>query len=384
MDVSFLQNKSVVVRADLNVPLTENNIVDDTRIRYFLPTLRQLIQYCNRIILISHLGRPKQYDKRYSLQPIVSRLQELSQQKIQLCQNLDDIHQATQKIVMLENIRFFSEESKNDEEFAKILANLADVYIMDAFSVAHRRHASIYGALKYAKHVITGPLMQKEITNLNKVLQNPKQPLLAIISGAKISTKLPILENIAHKATTIATGGGIANTLLAQKFNIGKSLHENIDIVQIMQNKELQNKLMQPVDVKTTKEIHDKSKCFTTTLAEISQDDIIVDIGPQTIELICAEIKKAQTILWNGPLGIFEIDNFSQGTKKIAQAIANSNAFSVVGGGETVAVINKLKLQNKISYISTAGGAFLAFIAGETLPALKILQQRNILINIFK
>jgi phosphoglycerate kinase len=382
-----LRGKRVFLRADLNVPQDDSGrITDDSRIRASVPGIRAALDAGARLMVTSHLGRPKEGEFRAedSLAPVAHRLSELLGAPVPLRANWIDageVAPAAGQIVLLENCRLNRGEKKNDELLAKKMAALCDVYVNDAFGTAHRAEATTQGIAKFAPVACAGPLMAAEIDALSRALGNPARPLVAIVAGSKVSTKLTILESLAAKVDQLIVGGGIANTfLLASGANIGKSLAEP-DLVGEA------NKVMAairakggdvplPVDVVCAKEFSASATAQTKAASEVADDDLILDIGPKSAQALAAILRNAGTILWNGPVGVFEFDQFGGGTRTIAQAIAESKAFSIAGGGDTVAAINKYGIAGRISYISTAGGAFLEFLEGKTLPAIEILEAR--------
>jgi phosphoglycerate kinase len=379
-----LTGKRVLVRVDLNVPLQDGAIADDTRIRASLPGIKHALSKNARLMLVSHLGRPTegQFDEKESLAPVARRLSELLGQPVPLKRDwLDGVDVAPGQVVLLENCRFNKGEKKNDEALAKKMATLCDVYVNDAFATAHRAEATTHGIAKYAPVACAGPLLAAEVGALTKALQHPARPLVAIVGGAKVSTKLTILAELARKVDQLIVGGGIANTfMLAAGMKIGKSLCEP-DLVNEAKRVigEIQAKggsVPLPVDVVCAKEFSATAAATTKPADQVADDDLILDVGPRTAAALSQMLSKAATIVWNGPLGVFEHDQFAGGTKALAQAIAASNAFSLAGGGETVAALAKFGVTDKIGYVSTAGGAFLEFLEGKTLPAIDILEQR--------
>ena len=381
-----LQNKRVIIRVDLNVPLEAGKITNDARIRAILPTLQKAISKQARILLLSHLGRPKEgeYNEAYSLKPVAKQLSLLLKMPVRFADHwLDGIEIKPGEIVLAENVRFNKGEKANEASLAKKMAALCDVFIMDAFGTAHRAEASTAGISQYAPIAVAGPLLIKELTTLQQVMQSPKRPLVAIIGGAKVSDKLQLLKSLIEKVDVLIVGGGIANTFIAAAgYPVGSSLYEP-DLIPIA--KELFNfaksravQLVLPSDVVVAKEILATASSHITELSTVQKDEKILDIGPNSAEQYVEIVKNAATILWNGPLGVFEIEAFSKGTEALANAIAASQAFSVAGGGETLAAIEKYKVSDKISYISTGGGAFLEYLEGKTLPAVAALENSTI------
>jgi len=378
--------KRVFIRADLNVPQDDaGNITEDTRIRASLPGIEHALKAGAAVMVTSHLGRPAEgkLEPGDSLAPIAMRLSEMLGRPVPLVQNWVDggFKVAPGEVVMLENCRVNKGEKKNDEALARKMAALCDVYVNDAFGTAHRAEATTHGMARFAPVACAGPLMVAELDALGKALHNPARPLVAIVAGAKVSTKLTILKSLAAKVDQLIVGGGIANTfMLAAGLPIGKSLAEPelvgeaLAVMEIMKARGARVPL--PTDVITANDLSVLARANRIAVAEVRPDDKILDIGPQTAAMLAALIVKAGTIVWNGPVGVFEYDQFASGTRTIAHAIANSKAFSIAGGGDTLAAIAKFGITDKISYISTGGGAFLEFIEGKKLPAVGILEQR--------
>lgn len=385
IDVS---GKKVLVRCDFNVPLEDGNITDDNRIVGALPTIKYLLKQNAKIILCSHMGRPKgEYNKKYSLAPVAERLSILLDKNIILASDVigeDAISKANVlkkgEILLLENVRFHKEETKNDPEFAKKLASLAEVYVNDAFGTAHRAHASTAGVAEYLP-AVCGFLIQKEIDVMGSALSNPKRPFVAILGGAKVSDKIGVISNLIEKVNTLIIGGAMAYTFdksLGGK--IGKSLceYDKLDMAKALIKKAEEKgvKFLLPVDTVCAKEFSNDSerKIFTTN--EIPDDYMGLDIGPKTIKLFAEELKGAGTVVWNGPMGVFEMENFAKGTKAVAQAIADSGAVSIIGGGDSAAAVEKFNLSDKITHISTGGGASLEFLEGLELPGIAALNDK--------
>jgi phosphoglycerate kinase len=381
-----LAGKRVFIRADLNVPQDEaGNITEDTRIRASLPGIEHALKSGAAVMVTSHLGRPAEgtLEPGDSLAPIAKRLSEMLGRPVPLVRNWVDGGFAVKpgEVVMLENCRVNQGEKKNDEALARKMAALCDVYVNDAFGTAHRAEATTHGLARFAPVACAGPLMAAELDALGRALRNPARPLVAIVAGAKVSTKLTILKSLAAKVDQLIVGGGIANTfMLAAGLPIGKSLAEPLlvgearAIIELMKARGAQVPL--PVDVVVANDLSVLARANRVTATEVRPDDKILDIGPQSAAMLAALIAKAGTVVWNGPVGVFEYEQFAAGTKTIAHAIANSKAFSIAGGGDTLAAIAKFGIIDKISYISTGGGAFLEFIEGKKLPAVEILEQR--------
>jgi len=383
-----LQGKRVFIRADLNVPQDDaGNITEDTRIRASVPAIKAAVAAGAKVMVTSHLGRPTEgeFKAEDSLAPVAARLSELLGQPVELKQNwvdgagLENL-QAGQ-VVLLENVRVNKGEKKNNDELAQKMAKLCDIYVNDAFGTAHRAEASTHGIAKFAPVASAGPLLAAELDALGKALGAPARPLLAIVAGSKVSSKLSILKALADKVDNLIVGGGIANTFMkAVGLNIGKSLVENElveeakAIIDIMAKRGAQVPI--PVDVVCAKEFSPTAVATVKDVADVADDDMILDIGPKTAATLAAQIAAAGTIVWNGPVGVFEFDQFGEGTKTLALAIATSKAFSIAGGGDTLAAIAKYGITEQIGYISTGGGAFLEFLEGKTLPAVEILTQR--------
>ena len=381
-----IRHKKLFIRADLNVPFGQNGqISDDTRIQACLPLLEYAINQQAKILLTSHRGRPQegQASEKESLAPIAQKLTELLGQEVALIKNWleQDISLQAGQIVLLENCRFNKGEMACDEALSKKLGSMCDIFVMEAFATAHRKQATTYGIAKYAPQAIAGVLLHQEISSLRKALASPQKPMLAIVAGSKVSSKLTILENLAKKVDQLILGGGIANTfLLAAGKNIGKSLYEP-DLIEsakhLLEKMHCQGGTIPlPSDVVVAKELSSNAKGRICSVDEVGDEEMILDIGPNTCEAFHKMIQEAKTIVWNGPVGVFELSEFETGTKKLAESIASSHAFSIAGGGDTIAAINKFHIASKLSYISTAGGAFLEFLEGKPLPAIEILEAR--------
>ncbi|WP_308924216.1 phosphoglycerate kinase [Janthinobacterium sp. J1-1] len=388
IDQNALQGKRVFIRADLNVPQDDSGkITEDTRIRASVPAIRAALAAGAAVMVTSHLGRPTEgeFKPADSLAPVAVRLSELLGQAVELKQDWIDgaglESLAAGQVVLLENVRVNKGEKKNSDELAQKMAKLCDIYVNDAFGTAHRAEASTHGIAKFAPVACAGPLLAAELDALGKALHAPARPLLAIVAGSKVSSKLTILKALSDKVDNLIVGGGIANTFMkAVGLNVGKSLVEAelVDeakaIIEIMAQRGAQVPI--PVDVVCAKEFSPTATATVKDVADVADDDMILDIGPKTAALLAEQIGAAGTIVWNGPVGVFEFDQFGHGTKTLALAIAESKAFSIAGGGDTLAAIAKYDITDKISYISTGGGAFLEFLEGKTLPAVEVLVQR--------
>ncbi|MFV2054963.1 MAG: phosphoglycerate kinase [Thiohalomonadales bacterium] len=379
-----LSGKRVLIRQDLNVPIKNGKVTSDKRIRASMPTIEHAMKAGAKIMLMSHLGRPEEgvYNEEFSLSPVAAHLSGLLGKEVRLIKNwLDGVDVAAGEVVICENVRFNEGEKKDDEALSKKMAALCDIYVMDAFGTAHRAHASTHGVAKYAAQVCGGPLLMGELDALSKALDNPARPMVAIVGGSKVSTKLTVLESLSEKVDQLIVGGGIANTFIASEgFNVGKSLYE-ADLVNVAKKLSGQAKaggsdIPVPMDVVCGKEFSETATASLKNVLDVEDDDMIFDIGPKTSENLAQIIKNAGTIVWNGPVGVFEFDQFAAGTKALALAIADSNAFSIAGGGDTLAAVDKYEIADKISYISTGGGAFLEFLEGKVLPAVAVLEQR--------
>ncbi|MDR1778027.1 MAG: phosphoglycerate kinase [Desulfovibrio sp.] len=378
-----VKGKILVVRQDLNVPMKQGVISNDKRIRAALPTLRDALARGAGVIVLSHLGRPTegQYAEEFSLKPVAARLSELLGQNVPLVKEIEQVKVAPGQCVLLENVRFLKGEKKNDPDLASAFAAMGDVYVMDAFGAAHRAHASTEGAIRRASVACAGPLMAAELAAFAKVLDKPARPLAAIIGGAKVSTKLTLLENLLSKVDCLIVGGGIANTFLAAAgFNVGTSLCEPelIDEAKkiMAKAKSLDKEMPLPVDVTTAVELAPGQKAVTRDVSSVPADEMILDIGPKTVNLYETLLAKAATVVWNGPVGAFETEPFGAGTKALARTLADSDAFVVVGGGDSVAAVEGYGLADKMGYISTGGGASLELLEGKLLPSVAALQDR--------
>ena len=379
-----LKGKRVLIREDLNVPVQKGVVTSDARIRAALPTVRLALEKGARVVLLSHLGRPEEgkFDPEFSLAPVAAKLSELLGKPVPLVQNwLTGVDVKSGSVVLCENVRFNRGEKKDNEALARQMAALCDVFVMDAFGTAHRAEASTHGVAKFAPTACAGPLLVAELEALERALAKPARPLVAIVAGSKVSTKLTILESLLDKVDKLIVGGGIANTFLAATgLKVGKSLYEK-DMLAIA-SKLLQHarergaEIPLPVDVVVAREFAATAHADVRPVDQVGDDEMILDIGPDTAEQLGEVLKSAGTIIWNGPVGVFEFDQFGEGTHAIAQAIARSKAFSLAGGGDTLAAIEKYGVEDGISYISTGGGAFLEFVEGKTLPAVAVLEQR--------
>ncbi|MDA9108804.1 phosphoglycerate kinase [Woeseiaceae bacterium] len=376
-----LSDKKVLIREDLNVPILNGEISSDARIRAILPTLDIALKANCAILIMSHMGRPTEgeYNSDYSLEPIAGHLSNLLGKEVSFISDwYDGVEVACGEIVLLENVRFEVGEKKNDELLSRKMAELCDIFIMDAFACSHRAHASTCGIIDYAKMACAGPLLSKELDALEMSFKEPKKPVVAIVGGSKVSTKLGVLKSLSGLVDYLILGGGIANTFIkASGYNIGNSLHEEsmLNIAQSMLSDAVKScQIPEIIDVVVAKEFSSQSRANTKMIEEVASDDLILDIGPKTAEIFSKIISQAQTIIWNGPLGVFEFDQFGLGTKAIAKAIAQSKGFSAAGGGDTLAAIEKYEIVDDISYISTGGGAFLEFIEGKPLPSVEALK----------
>ena len=376
-----LRGQRVLIREDLNVPIKDGAISSDARLRAALPTIKMALQLGTKVMVMSHLGRPQEgvYDEQFSLAPVADYLGAKLQCHVRLQKDwLHGVDINDGELVMLENCRFNVGEKANDDALAKKMAALCDVYVNDAFGTAHRAQASTHGIAKFVKIACAGPLLVAELDALGKALDNPKRPFIAIVGGSKVSTKLRVLETLADKVDQLIVGGGIANTFLAASgCAIGKSLYEpNL----VANAKALMEKtaIPLPTDVVTAKEFSETATATTQDAANVAADEMIMDVGPDTALHLASIIKNARTIIWNGPLGVFEFDQFGGGTEILSHAIAASSAFSIAGGGDTLAAVDKYNIADQVSYISTGGGAFLEFVEGKELPAVAILEQRGL------
>ncbi|MBK80679.1 MAG: phosphoglycerate kinase [Gammaproteobacteria bacterium] len=375
-----LNGKRVLIREDLNVPIKDGRVTSDTRIRAALPTLQAALDANAAVIVMSHLGRPEEgrYDEAFSLAPVAVRLGELLGRDVALIRDwrITGAGVNPGEIALLENVRFLEGEKKDADALAEQLAGLCDVFVMDAFATAHRAQASTHGVARFAPVACAGPLLAAELDALEQALAEPRRPLVAIVGGAKVSTKLEVLDALADLADRIIVGGGIANTFIAAAGKpVGQSLYEP-DLVEAARRIAAKVDVPLPVDVMVGKRFAEDEPAVVKTLDEVAEDDMIFDIGPETARRWAAGLNDAGTVLWNGPVGVFEFDQFGEGTRVLAEAIAASDAFSIAGGGDTLAAIDKYGVADGISYISTGGGAFLEFVEGKTLPAVAVLASR--------
>ncbi len=380
-----LKGKRVLIRQDLNVPIKDGKVASDKRIRASLPTIQHCIEQGAKVMLMSHLGRPTEgeYDEQFSMKPVADHLSTLLGKEVPLIKDyLDHAPQLNDgDVVLLENVRFNVGEKKDDETLAKKYAALCDIYVMDAFGTAHRAQASTHGVGLFAPVACAGPLLAGELEALGKALHEPARPMVAIVGGSKVSTKLTVLESLSRIVDQLIPGGGIANTFIAANgHNVGKSLVEEDLIPEAKRLMEAARakggEIPVPTDVVVGKEFSESAEATIKKVDEVADDDMIFDIGPETAERFAEMMKNAGTIVWNGPVGVFEFDQFGEGTKTLGLAIAESSAFSIAGGGDTLAAVDKYGIADKISYISTGGGAFLEFLEGKTLPAVAMLEKR--------
>ena len=374
-----LNGKRVFIRADLNVPVKDGKVTSDARIRATIPTLKLALEKGAKVMVTSHLGRPTEgeFKPEDSLQPVVDYLNEHLDVPVRLVRDyLNGVEVNAGEIVVLENVRINKGEKKNDPELGKKYAALCDVFIMDAFGTAHRAQASTYGVAEFAPVACAGPLLAAELDALGKALKEPARPMVAIVGGSKVSTKLEVLNSLSKIADQIIVGGGIANTFIAAAgHNVGKSLYE-ADLIPVAKELAASTDIPVPVDVRVGTEFSETAPATEKSVTEVKDDESIFDIGDKSAAQLAEIIKNAKTVLWNGPVGVFEFPNFRKGTEIISHAIANSDAFSIAGGGDTLAAIDLFDIADKISYISTGGGAFLEFVEGKVLPAVEILEKR--------
>jgi len=379
-----LANQRVLIREDLNVPIKDGRVTSAKRIQAALPTIQLALDKGAKVIVLSHRGRPTEgeFNQDESLQPIADYLKETCKINIRLEKDwLSGVEAEVGEVVLCENVRFQSGEKANEDLLAKKMASLCDVFVMDAFGTAHRAQASTHGVAKFAPIACAGPLLKNELDSLEQALSNPKRPMVAIVGGSKVSTKLTVLETLLDKVDQLIVGGGIVNTFLAATGKpVGKSLYEE-DLLetakQLLTKAEAKNtQIPLPLDAVCAKEFSETAKATVKSVDDVADDDMILDVGPQFAEQLASLMENAGTIVWNGPVGVFEIDAFANGTEVMAKAIGASQAFSIAGGGDTLAAVDKFGLEEQISYISTGGGAFLEYLEGKILPAVEILEQR--------
>lgn len=375
-----LKGKRVLIREDLNVPVKDGKVTSDARIRAALPTLQLALDAGARVMVMSHLGRPEEgvFDEAASLQPVADHLAGLLGREVPLVRDwLDGVEVGEGQLVLCENVRFNRGEKKDDEALSRKMAALCDIFVMDAFGTAHRAQASTHGVAKFAPVACAGPLLAAELDALGQALAAPAKPLVAIVGGSKVSTKLEVLESLADKVDQLVVGGGIANTFLAAAgLPVGKSLYE-ADLLDAARNIAAKVHIPLPVDVVVATEFSADAEATVKAVEDVAEDDMILDVGPKTAHIFAALMKEARTIVWNGPVGVFEFDQFGGGTQEMAEAIADSDAFSIAGGGDTLAAVDKYGIADRVSYISTGGGAFLEFLEGKTLPAVAMLESRG-------
>lgn len=377
-----LTGKRVLIREDLNVPLKDGKVTSDVRIKAALPTIEYALNAGAKVVVMSHLGRPKegvswQDQEQFSMAPVADYLGSLLGRSVRFERDwLQGLALDNGELVVVENVRFNQGEKADDEQLARQMANLCDIFVMDAFGTAHRAQASTHGVAKYAPVACAGPLLANELSALEKALANPQRPMVAIVGGSKVSTKLTVLESLSDIVDQLIVGGGIANTFLAASGQpVGKSLCEH-DLISQAQALMEKTQIPIPSDVVTAKEFSETASAEIKAAADVSEDDMILDIGPASGQALEAILQGAKTIIWNGPVGVFEFDQFGKGTEVLSRAIADSDAFSIAGGGDTLAAVDKYGIADRISYISTGGGAFLEYVEGKKLPAVAILEER--------
>lgn len=374
-----LAGKRVLIRADLNVPVKDGKITSDARIKASLPTIKSALEQGAKVMVTSHFGRPTEgeYNAEFSLQPVVDYLNNLLDVPVRLAKDyLDGVEVAPNELVVLENVRFNKGEKKDADDLAQKYAALCDVFVMDAFGTAHRAQASTHGVAKFSPVACAGPLLSNELDALGKALKNPQRPMVAIVGGSKVSTKLTVLDSLSKIADQLVVGGGISNTFIAaQGNNVGLSLYEK-DLIPEAQRLMASCNIPVATDVRVGKEFSETATATVKPATEVQDDEEILDLGDESAQQLAEIIRNAKTILWNGPVGVFEFPNFRKGTEIVARAIAESDAFSIAGGGDTLAAIDMFGIADQISYISTGGGAFLEFVEGKVLPAVEILEQR--------
>ena len=374
-----LKGKRVLIRSDLNVPVKDGKVTSDARIKASIPTIELALKQGAKVMVTSHFGRPTEgeYNAEYSLQPVVDYLNKALNVPVRLVKDyLDGVDVAPNELVVLENVRFNKGEKKNEDELTKKYAALCDVFVMDAFGTAHRAQGSTHGVAKFAPIACAGPLLANELDALGKALKSPARPMVAIVGGSKVSTKLTVLDSLSKIADQLIVGGGISNTFVAaQGLNVGKSLYE-ADLIPEAQRLMQISEIPLPSDVRVATEFSETAPATMKAVTDVQDDEQILDLGDDSAEVLAEIIRNAKTVLWNGPVGVFEFPNFRKGTEVIARAIAESDAFSIAGGGDTLAAIDLFGIADKISYISTGGGAFLEFVEGKVLPAVAILEER--------
>ena len=373
-----LSGKRVLIREDLNVPIKEGQVTSDARLLATLPTIQQAIASGAAVMLMSHLGRPEEgvWDTQFSLAPVAHRLTELLGVEVVLVKDWEHATPQSGQILLLENVRFNSGEKKNTEALSQRYAALCDIFVMDAFGTAHRAQASTHGVAQFAAQACAGPLLAAELSALKSALAQPARPMLAIVGGSKVSTKLAVLEQLAETCDSLIVGGGIANTFLAAAgYPVGCSLHEP-DLFDTARALLQKSHIPLPIDVVVAKAFSEDATATLKLASDVAADDMILDVGPQSAAAMVEELKLAETILWNGPVGVFEFESFSHGTAALARGVASSKAFSLAGGGDTLAAIDQFGVSDRVSYISTGGGAFLEYVEGKVLPAVAILEER--------
>ncbi len=375
-----LAGKRVLIRQDLNVPVKDGKVTSDARLQASLPTIKMALAKGAKVLLMSHLGRPTEgeYDEAYSLAPVAARLSELLGRPVPLVKDwLNGVDLKPGEVALCENVRFNRGEKKNDDALAQRMAALCDIFVMDAFGTAHRAQASTHGVAKYAPVACAGPLLAAELKALGKALEHPEKPLVAIVGGSKVSSKLTVLESLVTLVDQLIVGGGIANTFLVAKgYNVGKSLYEP-ELVAAAKALLTKIDIPLPTDVVVASEFSEQAVATIKAVDQVGDNDMILDIGPATSRHFSQLLHAAKTIVWNGPVGVFEFEQFGAGTKALSLAIADSAAFSIAGGGDTLAAVDKYHIADKVSYISTGGGAFLEFLEGKELPAVAMLKERN-------
>lgn len=379
MNQLSLSNKRILIREDLNVPIRDGRVANDARLRAAVPSIKAAVDAGAHVIVMSHLGRPVEgeFDAQYSLSPVADALSELMQMPVRLQSDWPSGAPESGEVWLLENVRFNKGEKSNADELSKRYAALCDVFVMDAFGTAHRAQASTHGVAKFANEACAGPLLAGELDALAKALSEPAAPMVAVVGGSKVSTKLAVLERLSEVCDQLVVGGGIANTFLAAAgYPVGKSLCE-MDLIPTAKALMAKTQIPLPIDVVVAKEFSDSAEATVKLAADVADDDMILDIGPLSQARMSEVLLGAGTILWNGPVGVFEFDAFAGGTRALSNAVAESEAFSVAGGGDTLAAIDQFEIADKVSYISTGGGAFLEFVEGKTLPAVAILEEQT-------